>query len=227
MKKNPDLLAQKDDARQEGARSGRRSRVTRSTRQAIDKLEAISPTSSAPRASTSIAASRSAARGCSATAISLTRWAEERAQEGRGAQARLPGPRHAARDRRRRSSSRSSTTARSIARRSGSRSCARCSCPRRIARGSRRCSARRRARRSTRRSIDKTLDAWYKAPPLEDEKLRLDLLEKGTPAQLKASKDPFMQAAQRIWPIYKAEEKKDDARDGRAAARRSRSTSRR
>jgi hypothetical protein len=36
----------------------------------------------------------------------------------------------------------------------------------------------------------------------------------GTPAKLAASKDPFVQAAQRIWPIYKAEEKKDDARTG-------------
>ena len=62
--------------------------------------------------------------------------------------------------------------------------------------------------------IDKTLDTWYKAPPIEDVKLRLELLEKGTPAQLKASKDPFIQAAQRVWPTYKAEEKKQDARTG-------------
>jgi hypothetical protein len=32
--------------------------------------------------------------------------------------------------------------------------------------------------------IDKTLDAWYKAPSIEDEKLRLELLQKGTPKQL-------------------------------------------
>ncbi|HET9991269.1 MAG TPA: S46 family peptidase, partial [Kofleriaceae bacterium] len=62
--------------------------------------------------------------------------------------------------------------------------------------------------------IDKTLDAWYKTPAIEDVKLRTELLEKGTPAQLKASKDPFIQAAQRVWPIYKAEEKKQDARTG-------------
>jgi len=62
--------------------------------------------------------------------------------------------------------------------------------------------------------IDKTLDAWYGAQQIEDGKLRLDLLEKGTPAQLRASKDPFIKAAQRIWPIVKAEEKKDDARIG-------------
>ena len=62
--------------------------------------------------------------------------------------------------------------------------------------------------------IDKTLDAWYAAQTIEDEKLRLDLLQKGTTAQLKASKDPFIQAAQRVWPIVKAEEKKTDARTG-------------
>ena len=59
--------------------------------------------------------------------------------------------------------------------------------------------------------IEKTLDAWYKAQTIEDVKVRTELLEKGTPAQLKASKDPFVKAAQRIWATYKAEEKKHDA----------------
>jgi hypothetical protein len=62
--------------------------------------------------------------------------------------------------------------------------------------------------------VDRTLDTWYRAPSLEDEKTRLELLTQGTPAKLAASKDPFVQAAQRVWPIYKAEEKKDDARTG-------------
>jgi hypothetical protein len=62
--------------------------------------------------------------------------------------------------------------------------------------------------------IDKTLDDWYKAPALEDEKLRLDLLQNGTLAKLKAQKDPFVQAAQRVWPIVKAEDKKSDTRRG-------------
>ncbi|MBA3818221.1 MAG: S46 family peptidase [Deltaproteobacteria bacterium] len=62
--------------------------------------------------------------------------------------------------------------------------------------------------------IDKTLDGWYAAQQLEDEKLRLDLLTKGTTKQIKAQKDPFVQAAQRIWPIVKAEEKKTDAKAG-------------
>jgi len=66
--------------------------------------------------------------------------------------------------------------------------------------------------------IDKTLDAWYKSPAIEDVKLRTALLEKGTPAELKASKDPFIQAAQRIWPVYKADEKRMDSRTGEMLA---------
>jgi hypothetical protein len=62
--------------------------------------------------------------------------------------------------------------------------------------------------------IDKTLDAWYAAQQLEDEKLRVSLLQTATTAQLKASKDPFIKAALRVWPIVKAEEKKTDARQG-------------
>jgi len=62
--------------------------------------------------------------------------------------------------------------------------------------------------------IDQTLDAWYKDTKLADEPLRLDLLQKGTKASVMASKDPFMAAAQRIWKIYKAEEKRSDARTG-------------
>ena len=62
--------------------------------------------------------------------------------------------------------------------------------------------------------IDKTLDTWYAAQTLEDEANRLALLQTGTTKQLKASKDPFVQAAQRAWPLVKAEEKKTDARTG-------------
>jgi hypothetical protein len=62
--------------------------------------------------------------------------------------------------------------------------------------------------------IDKTLDAWYGSQLIEDEKLRLELLQSGTAAKLKASKDPFIKAAQRIWATYKAEEKLQDAKAG-------------
>lgn len=62
--------------------------------------------------------------------------------------------------------------------------------------------------------IDKTLDTWYAGQTLEADQTRLDLLQKGTTKQLKASKDPFIQAALRVWPTVKAEEKKSDARSG-------------
>jgi len=62
--------------------------------------------------------------------------------------------------------------------------------------------------------IDKTLDGWYRATKLDGEKLRVDLLQTGTTARLAAAKDPFLRAAQRIWKIYKAEEKRADARIG-------------
>jgi len=62
--------------------------------------------------------------------------------------------------------------------------------------------------------IDRTLDGWYKATTLEDEKVRIALLQTGTTKQIKASKDPFIKAAQRIWSTYKADEKKDDAKAG-------------
>ncbi|MBA2544420.1 MAG: S46 family peptidase, partial [Deltaproteobacteria bacterium] len=59
--------------------------------------------------------------------------------------------------------------------------------------------------------IDKTLDTWFRTSKLADEALRLELLQKGTRVKLAASTDPFLRAAQRIWKIYKAEEKLDDA----------------
>jgi hypothetical protein len=62
--------------------------------------------------------------------------------------------------------------------------------------------------------IDKTLDAWYRASKLADEKVRLGLLEKGTSARLRASNDPFVRAAQRVWKLYLAEEKRADALAG-------------
>jgi len=62
--------------------------------------------------------------------------------------------------------------------------------------------------------IDRTLDSWYAAPLSESEKLRIDLLTSGTPGQLQASRDPFIKAAQRIWPFVLAEDKKSDARTG-------------
>jgi hypothetical protein len=62
--------------------------------------------------------------------------------------------------------------------------------------------------------IDKILGDWYGAATIEDEKLRLELLQTGSTKTLQASKDPFIQAALRIWPTLKAEEKKTDTRAG-------------
>ena len=62
--------------------------------------------------------------------------------------------------------------------------------------------------------IDKTLDAWYASPALEDEQTRLGLLQTATLAQLKANKDPFVRAAERVWAQVKADEKKADTRAG-------------
>jgi hypothetical protein len=62
--------------------------------------------------------------------------------------------------------------------------------------------------------IDKTLDAWYRESKLVDEPLRIELLQNGTKAKLAASTDPFLKAARRIWPTYLAEEKKSDAQTG-------------
>ena len=62
--------------------------------------------------------------------------------------------------------------------------------------------------------IDKTLDTWYRTSKLADEKLRLDLLQNGTTRKLAASKDPFVRAAQRVWKLYKDAEQREDARTG-------------
>jgi V8-like Glu-specific endopeptidase len=84
--------------------------------------------------------------------------------------------------------------------------------------------------------IDKALDRLYATTKLETDKcvaqrdefakakdkekqddcvkLRLQLTEKATPAQLKASKDPFIKLAVALWPMVKAQEKIDDARSG-------------
>src|SRR5690606_34694205 len=62
--------------------------------------------------------------------------------------------------------------------------------------------------------IDKTLASWYRTTKLDSEKLRLGLLEKGTKARLAKEKDPFLRAAQRVWKLYKAEETREDARAG-------------
>jgi hypothetical protein len=63
-------------------------------------------------------------------------------------------------------------------------------------------------------SIDKTLDAWYAATKLEDDKLRADLIEKATMRDLESTKDPFVAAALRVYATVKADEIKADTRAG-------------
>jgi hypothetical protein len=63
-------------------------------------------------------------------------------------------------------------------------------------------------------AIDRTLDGWYRAPGLADEARRLALLTKATPRQLARDRDPLLAAIGRIWKLYKAEERRADARAG-------------
>ncbi len=58
--------------------------------------------------------------------------------------------------------------------------------------------------------IDKTLDAWYSATKLEDEKVRMALLA-SKPKKLKASKDPFVKLAVAITPTLRKIEQRDEA----------------
>ncbi|HUQ06791.1 MAG TPA: S46 family peptidase, partial [Kofleriaceae bacterium] len=62
--------------------------------------------------------------------------------------------------------------------------------------------------------IDRTLDGWYRTSKLADEALRLELLQKGTTKSVAASRDPFLRAAQRVWKVYKDEERRSDTRAG-------------
>jgi hypothetical protein len=63
-------------------------------------------------------------------------------------------------------------------------------------------------------AIDKAIEKLYAGTKLESEELRLELLQKGTMKQLKASKDPFIKLAIALWPGVKAQEKLDDAYSG-------------
>lgn len=64
--------------------------------------------------------------------------------------------------------------------------------------------------------IDRTLERWYGATKLADEALRLTLLQTATSRKLAASTDPFVRAAQRVWKLYRAEQRRADARRGEA-----------
>ena len=212
MQKNPDLLVQKDaldkKAKEWAAQPGHEA-----YKQGIDKLEAI--VAEQERTQRADFDRSFAFRGSSLlqTAISLTRWAEERGKKDAD---RKPGfqDRDMAR----------ATAAQKQLTRQYDRTLDRATFRLSLVRAARLPEAERpwlatllgvpRGGKVDEKLIDARLDAWYRTPTLEDEKTRLELLEKGSPAKLAGSKDPFVQAVQRIWPIYKAEEKKDDARRG-------------
>lgn len=212
MQKNPDLLAQKDaldhKAKDWAAQPGHEA-----AKKGIEKLEAI--VADEERTQRVDFDRGFAFRGSSllSTAISLTRWAEERGKKDAD---RKPGFQD--RDMARATAGQKQLT------RQFDRTLDRATFRLALVRAARLPEADRpwlatllgapKGTMVDEALIDAKLDAWYRAASLEDEKTRLDLLANGTPAKLTASKDPFVQAAQRIWPIYKAEEKKDDARTG-------------
>ncbi len=65
-------------------------------------------------------------------------------------------------------------------------------------------------------TIDAALKKMYEKTGLEDEGLRVELMQKGTMARLRtmAAKDPVIKAALAVWPMVKVEESKSDAREG-------------
>jgi hypothetical protein len=212
MQKNPDLLAQKDDL-EEKAKDWAAQPGHDEYAKGISKLEAI--VAARDRTQRADFDRVFAFRGSAllANAISFTRWAEERAKRDAD---RKPGyqDRDMARAR----------AAQKQMSRQYDRALDRASFRLALLRATQLPEKDRpwlamllgtpKGEKIDEAAIDRKLDAWYAAPSLEDEKMRLDLLTNGTLTKLAASKDPFVQAAQRVWAIYKAEEKKDDARSG-------------
>ncbi len=62
--------------------------------------------------------------------------------------------------------------------------------------------------------VDRRLGEWYGKTKLTDEKVRLQLLTKGTTKQIAASKDPMLRAALALRPALRAFEDKKEAREG-------------
>ncbi len=62
--------------------------------------------------------------------------------------------------------------------------------------------------------VDRRIAEWYKATTLTDEKVRLELLTKGTSRKLKASKDPLVKAALAMRPLLKELEERNERRAG-------------
>ncbi|MEZ4403988.1 MAG: S46 family peptidase [Kofleriaceae bacterium] len=62
--------------------------------------------------------------------------------------------------------------------------------------------------------IDARIAEWYKGTKLTDEKVRLELLTKGTTKQLAASKDPMIRVAVAMRPLLRAFEDRQEQRAG-------------
>lgn len=62
--------------------------------------------------------------------------------------------------------------------------------------------------------VDRRIAEWYEGTTLTDEKVRLELLTKGTTRKLKASKDPIVRAALAMRPLLKALEERNERRAG-------------
>ena len=63
-------------------------------------------------------------------------------------------------------------------------------------------------------AIEKTLNTWYETTRLEDEAARISLVTETTAKALATTKDPFVAAAVRIWPVIKDQETRADRRTG-------------
>ncbi|MBK8012090.1 MAG: S46 family peptidase [Deltaproteobacteria bacterium] len=70
------------------------------------------------------------------------------------------------------------------------------------------------AKRVNDRLIEQTLKKWYQRPTIESTKMRVDLLTRGTTQTVRKTRDPFMQAAQRVFKYYKEAEFVRDQRTG-------------
>ena len=66
-------------------------------------------------------------------------------------------------------------------------------------------------------AIKKAVSALYETTKLGDEKARVELLRKGTTANLKASKDPLIQLALKLRPLQKEREERGERLSGKMA----------
>lgn len=66
-------------------------------------------------------------------------------------------------------------------------------------------------------ALKKVVSKLYESTTLGDEKARMELFKTGTPASLKASKDPLIQLALKLRPLQKDKHQRQEAYDGKMA----------